>query len=96
MGVGARGNLRCVLKVVLQEHIKSASVHISVQATFIPGLLLTPSLSELCELVGRMSFSSALFVSAIVNVAECQMVHSEKAAVGVAQNLGAAALRRRN
>ena len=96
MGVGARGNLRGVLKVVLQEHTKSASVHIWVQATVSAVLPLTPSLSELCELVGRSSFSSALFVSAMVIVAECEMVHSKKAAVGVAHNLGAAALQCRN
>jgi hypothetical protein len=55
-------------------------------------ILRTPSLSELCELVGLRFFSSVLLGSAIVSVAECQMFHSDKAAAGVAQKLSSAAL----
>jgi hypothetical protein len=60
--------------------------------TDLPESLLTPSLSELCELVGLRSLASALLVSAIVNVAECQALQPKKAVVEGAQKLGSKGL----
>lgn len=74
MRVGTRGNFGGVFETILQKHTRSAHV----LGPCLELSLRTPSLSELCELVGRSLFSVAFAASAMASGAECPMFGQRK------------------
>jgi hypothetical protein len=82
--VGARGNLRGVLEAVLWGSCDQYTLRMQCMLLCMRGCgALTPSFSELCELVGLSFFSSAEPESAMVTV-RCAKVRVQ-GAVGMGQ-----------